>query len=79
MNQLTETRRKINRTCNSVKPNFQTDIYDMSSVSFTDLQGPISYAGCSKNVFIEQFFLPGVIEKKNQANLQSRPTSHGGI
>ena len=79
MIQLIETRRKINQLCNSVKLNHKTVIYDMSNANFTDLQGPISYASSSKDVFNEQYFLLVVTEKKDQTTLQSLPTPNGGI
>ena len=75
MIQLIERRRKINQLCNSVKSNHKTVSYDKSNANFTELQGSISYASSSKNVFTEQYFLLVVTEKKDQTNIQSLPTS----
>ena len=79
MTQLIETRRKINQLCNSVKSNHKTVSYDKSNANFTELQGSISYASSSKDVFNEQYFLLVVTEKKDQTTLRSLPTSQGGI
>ena len=75
MIQLIERRRKINQLCSSVKSNHKTVSYDKSNANFTELQGSISYASSSKNVFTEQHFLLVVTEKKDQTNIQSLPTS----
>ena len=75
MIQLIERRRKINQLCNSVKSNHKTVSYDKSNANFTELQGSISYASSSKNVFTEQHFLLVVTEKKDQTNIKSLPTS----
>ena len=79
MIQFIERRRKINQLCNSVKSNHKIVNYDKINAIFTELLGPISYASNSKNVFTEQYFLLVVTEKKDQTNLYSLPTFHGGI
>ena len=79
MTQFIERRRKINQLCNSVKSNRKIVNYDKINAIFTELLGPISYASSSKNVFTEQYFLLVVTEKKDQTNLYSLPTFHGGI
>ena len=62
-----------------VKSNHKIVNYDKINAIFTELLGPISYASSSKNVFTEQYFLLVVTEKKDQTNLYSLPTFHGGI
>jgi len=78
LNQLKETRRKINQLCNSVKSNHKIVSNDKTIANFTELQGPISYASSSKDVSSEQHLLLVVTEKKNQTNIQSSLISFGG-
>ena len=79
MTHLYKKRRKINQFCNSVKSNHKIVSNDKTIANFTELQGSISYASSSKDVSSEQHLLLVVTEKKNQTNIQSLLTSHGGI
>jgi len=56
--------RKIKQICSSVKSNQRMVCNDQVDIDFVELQGPISYADSSKNVFNEQEHLLVLIEKK---------------
>ena len=74
-----ERGKNTNQICNSVKSNHKIVSNDKTIANFTELQGLISYASSSKDVSSEQHLLLVVTEKKNQTNIQSLLTSHGGI
>ena len=73
-----EMRRVETQLCSSEKSQHIAVVYDKTNVYFSELQGPISYASSSKDVFNEQYLLLVVTEKKNQRNIQSSLVSFGG-
>jgi len=75
MIQLYNKWRKVKQICSSAKSNQRMVCNDQVDIEFVELQSPISYADCSKDVLNEQEHLLALTEKKepNDHSIAAHP------